>query len=141
MLFVLSIVSLFVATSWSQPIGVTSFYRDSSCTTSPYQLEITYGNLCVYGRANYTSTKITPEFYANVFPVNNTVEIYEYASGTYPTATCIGSYKSSIQKIPTACTLETDPMTGQSYYRSIQLLLSDPGIAVLTNNRPYALVR
>lgn len=140
MLFVLLILVLFVSCSLSQPVGISYLYRDSSCLT-PYQIEITYGNLCVYSRTNYTSKLITPVLYANIFPINNTVEVYEYASGNYPTVACTGSFKSFIQQFPTTCTLEADILTGNSYYRNIQLLASNPGVANLTHNRPYALVK
>lgn len=96
MLLALSVFALSFGSTLSVNVGLKYLYRDSTCST-PYQIEITYGGVCILTRSNPSSTVITPILYSNAFP-NGTVLVNQYSTGTYPTAQCTGSFQSGSVK-------------------------------------------
>lgn len=129
----------------AQKTVVKYLYFRSGCgavlNQEPYQIEIDYGNVCVFSRKNPSSTEVTPVIYTNIFP-NGTLQYIGYASVTLPaTPACSGPSSAGTTAVTlTACAPTRDIATNTSYYYEQEVVVN-PSLATLTANRPYSLIK
>ena len=134
------LVGFFIGSSLSVIVGISKLYRASGCTTAPFQVEIVYGGVCIYTRSDPSSFSLNPAVYANAFP-NGTIIIHAYPSGIYGAVSCTGAFSTSVQQAQiNTCSSKKSIGSNDTYYETFQLI-DNPGLASLTGNRPYALVK